>query len=84
MHDAVLVLVETFDKLLWKKPDMFKMNAKRTLSNGNSSMSGISSSQILGLDCNNGRTSGNQWEHGEKISRFLRKVKTHDCLQFYF
>lgn len=75
MHDAVLVLVETFNKLLWKKPDMFKTNTKRTLSNGNSSMSSISSSQILGLDCNSGRTSGNQWEHGEKISRFLRKVR---------
>ncbi|XP_060840325.1 glutamate receptor 1-like [Rhopalosiphum padi] len=74
MYDAVLVLVETFDKLLWKKPDMFKANTKRTLSNANSSMSGISSSQILGLDCNSGRSSGNQWEHGEKISRFLRKV----------
>lgn len=84
MHDAVLVLVETFDKILWKKPDMFKANVKRTLSNGNSSMSGTSSSQIFGLDCNSGRTSGNQWEHGEKISRFLRKVKTHDYLQFNF
>lgn len=75
MHDAVLVLVETFNKLLWKKPDMFKTNAKRTLSNGNSSTSsGVSSSQPPGLDCNSGRSSGNQWEHGEKISRFLRKV----------
>lgn len=76
MHDAVLVLVETFNKLLWKKPEMFKTNAKRTLSNGgggNASMS-VPSAQNLGLDCNSGRTSGNQWEHGEKISRFLRKV----------
>lgn len=75
MHDAVLVLVETFNKLLWKKPDMFKTNAKRTLSNGNSSTSsGVPSSQPPGLDCNSGRTSGNQWEHGEKISRYIRKV----------
>lgn len=77
MYDAVLVLVETFNKLLWKKPDMFKMNTKRMLSNGNSSVSSISPSQILGLDCNSGRTSENQWEHGEKISRFLRKVRKY-------
>jgi len=78
MHDAVLVLVETFNKLLWKKPEMFKTNTKRTLSNGNTSMS-VPSSQSLGLDCNSGRTSGNQWEHGEKISRFLRKVRLIRC-----
>jgi len=80
MHDAVLVLVETFNKLLWKKPEMFKTNAKRTLSNGNLTMS-IPSSQNLGLDCNSGRTSGNQWEHGEKISRFLRKVRKQSFLK---
>lgn len=74
MHDAVLVLVETFNKLLWKKPDMFKINTKRNPSSVNSSLSSVSSLQNIGLDCNSGRSSGNQWEHGEKISRFLRKV----------
>lgn len=82
MHDAVLVLVETFNKLLWKKPDMFKTNVKRTNSNGNASMSGAPSIplslQMLSLDCNSGRSSGNQWEHGEKISRFLRKVSDNN------
>lgn len=77
MHDAVLVLIEAFNKLLSKKPDTFKTNSKRTLSNGNSSMSGIPSLQILGLDCNSGRTSGNQWEYGEKISKHIRKVRTN-------
>ncbi|XP_050422335.1 glutamate receptor 1-like [Adelges cooleyi] len=72
MHDAVLVLVETFNKLLWKKPDTFKSTTKRTLVNGNSSS--ISSSQISGPDCNAGHGWVNGWEHGDKISRYLRKV----------
>lgn len=80
MHDAVLVLVETFNKLLWKKPDMFKTNLKRPLSIGNLS---VPTAQFLSLDCNSGRN-GNEWEHGEKISRFLRKVSGTYIISFEY
>jgi ionotropic glutamate receptor len=65
MYDAVFVLVEAFNKLLRKKQDSFRNNIRRgsTYTNGSKS-----------LDCN---TSGGwitPWEHGDKISRNLRKV----------
>lgn len=66
MYDAVFVLVEAFNKLLRKKPDLFRNNFRRGQIFNNGSR---------GLDCN---TSGwvTPWEHGDKISRFIRKVPT--------
>lgn len=71
MYDAVFVLVEAFNKLLRKKPDLFRSNIRRGISYNNSS------SSSKALDCN---VSGNwvtPWEHGDKISRFLRKVSRY-------
>lgn len=65
MYDAVFVLVEAFNKVLRKKPDLFRNNVRRGINYNETSKS---------LECN---TKGNwvvPWEHGDKISRFLRKV----------
>ncbi|XP_026474738.1 glutamate receptor 1-like [Ctenocephalides felis] len=61
MYDAVFVLVEAFNKMLRKKPDTFRGSVKR----------GGPTNGSRGLDCNTTRG----WEHGDKISRVLRKVE---------
>ncbi|XP_075228817.1 glutamate receptor IB [Lycorma delicatula] len=66
MYDAVFVLVEAFNKLLRKKPDMFRSNFRRGLIFNNGSR---------GIDCNTSGGRVSPWEHGDKISRFLRKVE---------
>lgn len=65
MYDAVFVLVEAFNKLLRKKPDVFRNNMRRGQIFNNGSK---------GLDCNASGGWVTPWEHGDKISRFLRKV----------
>lgn len=65
MYDAVFVLVEAFNKLLRKKPDLFRNNFKRGQIFNNGSR---------GIDCNTSKGWVTPWEHGDKISRFLRKV----------
>lgn len=65
MYDAVFVLVEAFNKLLRKKPDVFRNNMRRGQIFNNGSK---------GLDCNASGVWVTPWEHGDKISRFLRKV----------
>nr|CAI5844229.1 unnamed protein product [Callosobruchus analis] len=67
MYDAVFVLVEAFNKLLRKKNDLFRSNMRRGL-NSNSTSTKV-------LDCNVNGGWVTPWEHGDKISRFLRKVE---------
>ncbi|CAH0545662.1 unnamed protein product [Brassicogethes aeneus] len=66
MYDAVFVLVEAFNKLLRKKPDVFRNNMRRGQIYNNGSK---------GLDCNASGGWVAPWEHGDKISRLLRKVE---------
>nr|XP_050863060.1 glutamate receptor 1 isoform X1 [Vespula vulgaris] len=66
-YDAVFVLVEAFNKFLRKKPD--RNNVRRT---GNSSQP---TNATRSLECNYSRDVVTPWEHGDKISRFLRKVE---------
>ncbi|XP_030754470.1 glutamate receptor 1-like [Sitophilus oryzae] len=68
MYDAVSVLVEAFNKILRKKPDNFK-NINSRSGRGQLYNNG---SKIL--DCNHSSGRVNPWEHGDKISRYLRKV----------
>lgn len=91
MYDAVFVLVEAFNKLLRKKPDQFRMYTMRRMNpispttittttttvaaaalnstaNNNANLNRI-------LDCNTSKGWVNAWEHGDKISRYLRKVR---------
>jgi hypothetical protein len=65
MYDAVFVLVEAFNKILRKKPDTFRPNFRRGQIFNNGSR---------GIDCNTSQGWGTPWEHGDKISRYLRKV----------
>lgn len=65
MYDAVFVLVEAFNKLLRKKQDIFRNNMRRGQIFNNGSK---------GLDCNASGGWVIPWEHGDKISRYLRKV----------
>lgn len=65
MYDAVFVLVEALNKLLRKKPDSFRNNLRRGQ---------IFNNGTKGLDCNTSGGWVTPWEHGEKISKFLRKV----------
>ncbi|XP_066250045.1 glutamate receptor 1-like isoform X2 [Euwallacea similis] len=69
MYDAVFVLVEAFNKILRKKPDSFKNINTRT-GRGQFYNNG---SKIL--DCNPTGGWVSPWEHGDKISRYLRKVE---------
>ncbi|XP_017488722.1 PREDICTED: glutamate receptor 1, partial [Rhagoletis zephyria] len=67
MYDAVFVLVEAFNKILRKKPDQFRNNIQRR---GQQTPMGRRA-----LDCNTSKGWVNPWEHGDKISRYLRKVE---------
>nr|KAF7404092.1 hypothetical protein H0235_014786 [Vespula pensylvanica] len=67
-YDAVFVLVEAFNKFLRKKPD--RNNVRRT---GNSSQP---TNATRSLECNYSRDVVTPWEHGDKISRFLRKKES--------
>lgn len=67
MYDAVLVLIEAFNKFIKKKI-------------------GVNSTK-RSLDCNTGNQSNGwvtPWEHGDKISKFLRKVKKKRLHFFVF
>lgn len=67
MYDAVFVLVEAFNKFLRKRID--KNSARRVTPGSSQPINGTKS-----LDCNNNRGWVTPWEHGDKISRLLRKV----------
>ncbi|XP_046410710.1 glutamate receptor 1 isoform X1 [Neodiprion pinetum] len=71
MYDAVFVLVEAFSKMLRKKPDQFKSNVRRNGVSG----SGHQANATRALDCNPSQGWVTPWEHGDKISRHLRKVE---------
>jgi glutamate receptor, ionotropic, invertebrate len=69
MYDAVFVIAEAFNKVLRKKPDQFRNYAiaRRTATN--------SGNVTKSLDCNTAKGWVQPWEHGDKISRYLRKVE---------
>lgn len=84
MYDAVFVLVEAFNKLLKKKPDQFRSYTMRRSSSqhsytnssyGNLIANGQQNMRVL--DCNIAKGWINPWEHGDKISRYLRKVRSY-------
>ncbi|XP_049960400.1 glutamate receptor 1-like [Schistocerca serialis cubense] len=66
MYDAVFVLVEAFNRLLRKKPDVFRANFRRGQVFNNGSR---------GIECNTSKGWVTPWEHGDKILRILRKVE---------
>jgi len=66
MYDAVSVLVEAFNRMQRKKPENFKSLLRRGQSFSNGSRA---------LDCNANSGWVIPWEHGEKISNLLRKVR---------
>ncbi|XP_019882341.1 glutamate receptor 1 isoform X1 [Camponotus floridanus] len=69
MYDAVFVLVEAFNKFLRKRTD--KNNTRRIgTPSSNQPINGTKT-----LDCYNNRGWVTPWEHGDKISKFLRKVE---------
>ncbi|XP_055686324.1 glutamate receptor 1-like isoform X1 [Lutzomyia longipalpis] len=83
MYDAVFVLVEAFNKLLQKKPDQFRSYTTRRSQPFNTSSystamaagGSVGATNNRGLDCNTAKGWVTPWEHGDKISRYLRKVE---------
>lgn len=75
IYDSVFVLVEAFNKILKKKSDQFKTYTVRKTGNG------LPTNVSKGLDCNPASASGGMtiWEHGDKISRYIRKVSVTLC-----
>lgn len=72
MYDSVFVLVEAFNKILKKKSDQFRNYTMRRTS---STLSPANTGRIL--DCNPSAQI-TPWEHGDKISKYIRKVSGHD------
>jgi Receptor family ligand binding region len=70
MYDAVSVMIEAFNKALKRKPDMFRSNVRRGQVFNNGSR---------GLECNYSKNWVTPWEHGDKISKNLRKVSKNYC-----
>lgn len=85
MYDAVFVLVEAFNKLLKKKPDQFRSYTMRRSSTQhsytNSSYGNLiaNGQNVRVLDCNTAKGWISPWEHGDRISRYLRKVRSIQC-----
>lgn len=71
MYDAVFVLVEAFSKIVRKKPDQFRAYTSR--SRGQQAFS-LPANGTRTMDCNMSKGWVTPWEHGDKISRYLRKV----------
>ncbi|KXJ81586.1 hypothetical protein RP20_CCG018756 [Aedes albopictus] len=71
MYDAVYVLVEAFSKIVRKKPDQFRAYTMRT-SRGQFN---VPPNGTRPIDCNASGRGVQPWEHGDKISRYLRKVE---------
>nr|QNL15099.1 ionotropic receptor 2 [Aulacocentrum confusum] len=69
MYDAVAVLVEAFNKFVKKKID--RTNPKRPGTPSSSQPANVSDP----LDCNTSKGWVTPWEHGDKISKFLRKTE---------
>lgn len=79
MYDAVFVLVEAFNKLLRKKPDQFRsytMRRSQPFNNSSFTGTGGNNNNNRVLDCNTSKGWVTPWEHGDKISRYLRKVRS--------
>lgn len=80
MYDAIFVLAEAFNKLLRKKPDQFRSYTTRRSSQYTNSSYGNMIAIPTGhnlrlLDCNTAKGWIAGWEHGDKISRYLRKAR---------
>lgn len=73
MYDAVFVLVEAFSKIVRKKPDQFRAYTSR--SRGQQAFS-LPANGTRTMDCNMSKGWVTPWEHGDKISRYLRKVSS--------
>lgn len=95
MYDAVFVLVEAFNKLLRKKPDQFRSYTMRnrmgqllppltnvSITNITTINANTNTNRVL--DCNTSKGWVNHWEHGDKISRYLRKVCTAPRILFSY
>lgn len=80
MYDAVFVLVEALNNVLKKKPDQFRAyTARRNIQQNAAAMAAAANALHSGgharaLDCNMTKGWAGPWEHGDKISRLLRKV----------
>lgn len=83
MYDAVFVLAEAFNRLLRKKPDQFRSYTIRRINPSSTTTTSANASNLSTnnnsnanrvLDCNTSKGWVNPWEHGDKISRYLRKV----------
>lgn len=66
MFDGVQVLIDSLTRLQRKKPDIFRGSTRRSASQGNSSKV---------IDCNPAKGKVAPFEHGDKISRLIKKVR---------
>lgn len=73
MYDAVFVLVEALNKFTRKKPD--RSNQRRT----GVPVPSTPLNATRPLDCNPNQGWVTPWEHGDKISKLLRKVRFNIC-----
>jgi glutamate receptor 3 len=71
MFDGTKVILDAYNRLLKKKVDMFRNNFRRGEFYNNGSK---------GIDCR--KLAINAWEHGDRISKFIRKVSIIQI--FYF
>lgn len=65
MYDGVQVLMDALSRLWKKKPDAFRNALRRAATQANSTKV---------IDCNPGKGWVVPFEHGDKISRLIKKV----------
>lgn len=66
MYDGVQVLMDALGRLWKKKPDAFRSALRRAAAQANSTKV---------IDCNPGKSWVVPFEHGDKISRLIKKVR---------
>lgn len=74
MYDGVQVLMDALGRLWRKKPDAFRSALRRAAGQANNTKV---------IDCNPGKSWVVPFEHGDKISRLIKKVSDLELiLQF--
>lgn len=75
MYDGVQVLMDALSRLWRKKPDAFR-NALRRAAAGQMNTTKV-------IDCNPGKNWVVPFEHGDKISRLIKKVRYYEFFIYF-
>ena len=74
MYDTVMLVADTFNRMLRKKSDTFRTSGRKDASGAAGGGGGGGGNTSRSVECNNSREWVNAWEHGERVAKYVRKV----------